>query len=427
MLLNFTVENFRSFYERKTLTLEAESLKELDDNVISNNSYELVKTAGIYGANSSGKSNLIYALGCMRYIILSSVKLNDNEDLEYDPFLLFKTDDSISKATPTTFEIQFLISEYCYRYGFRYSSDRILDEWLFCKTTPRSKENYLFIRTEEGIGVNEHLFEEGIGLENKLNDNRLFLSLCQQLGGSISKKIYFWFTDKLNIVSGLNNSGYNDFSKKFFHKHMDNSEKALAFFEKIKLGFNRIKTSEKNIQLTDSSNVSDELKSVWGKLKGKKRIEVKAEHNVYDIGGNVVGKKMFDFDDRESDGTRKLFDMSGPIFTTLFDGSVLVIDELDAKMHPLISQQIVKLFNDKSTNPNDAQLIFSTHDTHLLSSRMLRRDQIWFTEKNNKEQTDLYRLMDLILPDGTKPRNDSNYEKNYIAGRYGAIPYILND
>ena len=119
--------------------------------------------------------------------------------------------------------------------------------------------------------------------------------------------------------------------------------------------------------------------------------------------------------------------MAGHIFEVLDSGWVLVIDELDAKMHPLISQQIIKLFNDPKTNPNNAQLIFTTHDTHLLSSKMLRRDQIWFTEKNDVEQTDLYCLTDIVLPDGSKPRNDANYEKNYIAGRYGAIPYIVND
>lgn len=129
-------------------------------------------------------------------------------------------------------------------------------------------------------------------------------------------------------------------------------------------------------------------------------------------------------EEKESAGTRKLIDLAGPIFDTLKRGATLVVDELDAKMHPLISMHIIKLFNSNEYNPHGAQLVFSTHDTHLLSSRLLRRDQIWFTEKDEKEQTDLYSMMDIVLPDGTKPRNDSNYEKNYINGRYGAIPYI---
>ena len=116
--------------------------------------------------------------------------------------------------------------------------------------------------------------------------------------------------------------------------------------------------------------------------------------------------------------------MAGPIFDTLSHGSILVVDELDAKMHPLISREIVSLFNDPERNVKGAQLIFTTHDTNLLSARLLRRDQIWFTEKDEQERTDLYNIMQIVLPDGKKPRGDGNIERNYIRGRYGAIPYI---
>lgn len=160
-------------------------------------------------------------------------------------------------------------------------------------------------------------------------------------------------------------------------------------------------------------------------IQGKKSIELDSVHNIYSDKGKVVGSVNFSFEERESSGTNKLLDLSGPIFDTLYTGATLVIDELDAKMHPLISQYIIELFNNHETNPKNAQLIFTTHDTHLLSQKILRRDQIWFTEKDSQEQTDLYSLMDIVLPDGTKPRNDANYERNYIAGRYGAIPYIL--
>ena len=119
-------------------------------------------------------------------------------------------------------------------------------------------------------------------------------------------------------------------------------------------------------------------------------------------------------------------DLSGLIFDTLTSGKLLVIDELDAKLHPLITINIINLFNNPKTNPNNAQLLFSTHDTNLLSPDLFRRDQVWFTEKNDIEQTDLYSLYNITLPDGTRVRNDSNYEKNYIRGRYGAIPFIMD-
>ena len=225
---------------------------------------------------------------------------------------------------------------------------------------------------------------------------------------------------------GLNNQQYRAYSKLFFHKKESLSVDALNFFQKLRLGFNNILTHEEEPNIPQ--DLPMELRALFQReTQGKKSIELDSIHNVYSDKGNIVGTINFSFEDRESSGTNKLFDLSGPIFETLYSGSVLVIDELDAKMHPLISQYIIELFNNPETNPKNAQLIFTTHDTHLLSQKILRRDQIWFTEKDSKEQTDLYSLIDIVLPDGTKPRNDANYEKNYIAGRYGAIPYILND
>lgn len=423
MLLEFTVENYRSFYGKKTLVLEADkALKECaENNVFEHNKYTLLRSLALYGANSSGKSNLVSALQAMERGVLLSVKLNDKEELEYDPFLLLRDNNR-----PTLFEVIFLKGESCYRYGFRYNLDRIIEEWLFRKTTPRSKEQMLFVRNLEGICVEENNFPEGTGYEEKTNDNRLFLSLCQQLGGKISREVISWFQSDLHVISGLNNQQYRSYSKLFFHKKETSSVDALNFFRKLRLGFSNILTHEEEPNIPQ--NVPAQLKSlIQREIQGKKSLELDSVHNVYSNKGSVSGSINFPFEARESSGTNKLFDLSGPIFETLYAGAVLVIDELDAKMHPLISQYIIQLFNNSVTNPNNAQLIFTTHDTHLLSLKILRRDQIWFTEKDSKEQTDLYSLMDIVLPDGAKPRNDANYEKNYIAGRYGAIPYILND
>ncbi|MGP1547747.1 MAG: AAA family ATPase [Prevotella sp.] len=423
MILEFTVENYRSFYGKKTLVLEADkALKECSEtNLFACSKHILLRTLALYGANSSGKSNLVSAMYTMARCILLSVRLNDNEELEYDPFLLLTDNER-----PTMFEVIFLKGEYCYRYGFRYNLERIVDEWLFRKTTPRSKEQMMFVRNEEGICVEEKNFPEGIGYEEKINDNRLFLSLCQQLGGEISRQVLSWFQSDFNVISGLNNQQYRSYSKLFFHKKEESSVDALEFFQKLRLGFNSILTHEEEPNIP--SDLTIELRAMFQKeIQGKKSIELDSVHNIYSDKGKVVSSVNFSFDERESSGTNKLFDLSGPIFDTLYTGATLVIDELDAKMHPLISQYIIELFNNPETNPKNAQLIFTTHDTHLLSQKILRRDQIWFTEKDSQEQTDLYSLMDIVLPDGTKPRNDANYERNYIAGRYGAIPYILND
>lgn len=423
MLIEFTVENYRSFYSKKTLVMEADkAIKECSDsNLFNCNKYTLLRSLALYGANSSGKSNMVSAMHTMTGCVLLSVKLNDNDELEYDPFLLLK-----DNCRPTMFEVVFLKEGYCYRYGFRYNRERIVNEWLFRKTTPRSKERMLFVRNKDGICVEENNFPEGVGYEEKTNDNRLFLSLCQQLGGEISRQVISWFQSDFNVISGLNNQQYRSYSKLFFQKKGSLSADALEFFRKLRLGFNGIQTHEEDPNIPQ--DLPSELRSIFQReTQGKKSIELDSVHNVYSASGKVVGSVNFSFDDRESSGTNKLFDLSGSIFETLYAGSVLVVDELDAKMHPLISQYIIELFNSPETNPKNAQLIFTTHDTHLLSQKIIRRDQIWFTEKDSKEQTDLYSLMDIVLPDGTKPRNDANYEKNYIAGRYGAIPYILND
>ena len=413
MILEFTVENYRSFYKRHSFSMLSQKISEAaTDNVLEQLSYNILKTAAIYGANSSGKSNLVDALQTMQYSVLSSVKLNPNDSLPYDPFLLLK-----DNTAATLFEVIFLKDGYCYRYGFTYNRTDIQNEWLFRKTTKRSKEQTVFIRDGEGIAFDDAKFPEGIGLESKINNNRLFLSLCAQLGGEVSSLVISWFEKDFNVVSGLNNQEYRQFSKMQFHQRKETSKKALAFFKTLQLGFNEISTHEEDISIPNDLP-KEVLPLLTKEIAGKKRIEIDTIHNLYDKIGDVCGAVNFSFDEKESSGTRKLFDMSGPIFDTLEKGNVLIVDELDAKMHPLISQQIISLFNN---------LIFTTHDTHLLSTKMLRRDQIWFTEKDRSEQTDLYCLTDIVLPDGSKPRNDANYEKNYIAGRYGAVPYIVND
>lgn len=422
MLQDFTVGNYRSFYEKKSFSMQSQKLSETaNENVTRLLSYDILKTLAVYGANSSGKSNLINALRAMKLCVLVSVRLNPNDSLLYEPFVLLK-----DNAEPTLFEVSFLKGDFCYRYGFSYNKTSIVDEWLFRKTTPRSKEQTLFVRNSEGIAYDGNKFPEGVGLETKTNANRLFLSLCAQLGGDISNEVISWFESELNVVSSLNNQEYRGFSKMSFHKKTDASKKALDLFRKLKLGFDNITTHEEELAIPD--NTPKELIPLFNReFAGKKSIEMESVHHLYDKKGTNCGSVNLSFDNNESAGTRKLFDMSGPIFDTLENGAVLVIDELDAKMHPLISQEIIRLFNSKETNPQNAQLVFSTHDTHLLSTKMLRRDQIWFTEKNDAEQTDLYCLTDIVFPDGTKPRNDANYERNYIAGRYGAIPYIIND
>ena len=421
MLVEFTVGNFLSFKDKRTLSFEAGSISELPENVVKFGKYKLLRSAVVYGANSSGKSNLIKALDRMRDILLNSVKLNDKDELDYSPFLLSNQ----SEKAPTYFEIEFIISEKKYRYGFEYNNIEIVNEWLFIKDGTK-KEVAQFIRTPEGIGVSDD-FKEGNGKESSTNNNRLFVSLVAQLGGSISKTIIEWFRN-YNVLSGIDHKDYKGFTLKMLHDKFNGCEESLSLFQKLKLGFQDINVIESEFSISDLPNdLPEKIKVKISKdLRDKTVISVKTIHNKYDKNGKVVDSVLFDTEVQESEGTKKIIDLSGPVFDTLISGKILIIDELDAKLHPLLTKQIVALFNNHKTNPKNAQLFFATHDTNLLNYDLFRRDQIWFTEKDESEQTDLYSLVEFKLPDGSKVRNDSNLEKNYIRGRYGAIPFITN-
>lgn len=402
-LLQFTVGNYRSFHQARTFSMVPSSIQDNPKEcVVAEGHYRYLTAAAVYGANSSGKSNLVMALATMKRMVLNSVKLNDHDFLFYDPFLLAED----SGNQPTHFEIVYLdADETRVRYGFDYTLRQIEREWLFI-SKKNKKELPYFVRDEEGIGVDEMLFAEGIGLEERTNDNRLFLSLVAQLGGTISKNVLDFFNSGYNVISGLNSQGYEGLTERQFLNKEAESVDALQFFKDLQLGFIDIETDEHEIE------------------KGRKAIDVFTMHNIYNKDGEITGKQRFRFDYCESQGTQKLFELAGPLFEALRHGRLLVMDELDAKMHPLISQHIIKLFSSEKTNQHHAQLLFTTHDTNLLSSHLLRRDQIWFTEKDKAESTDLYSLMHIVLPDGTKPRGDGNLERNYIKGRYGAVPYL---
>lgn len=421
MIVQFTVGNFLSFNAKQVLNLEAKGISELKTNICTLKTEKILRSMVIYGANSSGKSNLIKAMERMREVVLSSVRLNDSDELEYSPFLLSIETDSL----PTFFEIIFWKESIRYRYGFEYNLRQIENEWLFAGKSEKS-EKTLFIRTIEGIAVDAK-YKEGEGIESKTNNNRLFVSLVAQLGGPISKQILEFFKN-YNVLSGLDHNDYKGFTTRMLHKNLNGCEESVELYQKLKLGFQDIKAIESDFNLSEiPENLTDELRIKLVKdFTGKRNISLKTIHNKYDKKGEIVDFVLFDKLKNESEGTNKIIDLSGPIFDTLKFGKALIIDELDAKLHPLITMRIVELFNSPISNTKNAQLIFATHDTNLLGEELFRRDQIWFTEKDEREQTELYSLYDFNLPDGSKVRNDSNLEKNYIRGRYGAIPFITN-
>ena len=401
MLLSFTVGNFRSFKESKTFSMKAASIQEHKDFVRESNNTKLLPVAAVYGANSSGKSNLLSALKTMKNTLLSSVKTNPTEKLKTDTFKL----DEEYPQKPTLFDAVFSTNGTTYRYGFEYTETTITGEWLY--TVNNDREKNLFIRNSEGIGISKD-FPEGKDKEEATAENRLFLSLVAQLNGKTSLAVMKWFED-LRIISGVYDSSFKDYSFKYLFADNPQSQLAQTFINKMDLGFTSIRKAD----------TEDDKK---GSLDSESK--PKTGHKVLLKDGSFT-EAFFPNDEMESEGTKKIINMSGPIVDSLLNGGILVVDEFDAKLHPLLTKKIIGIFNSPETNPYNAQLIFATHDTNLLSNKIFRRDQIWFAEKNREdESTDIYPLSEIKEQNGDKIRNDRIYEKDYINGKYGAIPYL---
>ncbi|MDI5886307.1 AAA family ATPase [Flavobacterium yafengii] len=401
MLLEFTVGNFLSFKKKKTLSLEAGSIKELKDNIVQEGKFKVLRSTAIYGANSSGKSNFIKALDFMITTIKESSKLNSTDKLKVKPFLL----NTETENQPSFFEILFVDSNKRYRYGFELDNDKIHSEWFYVLSENSKKEIPYFIREVDGIGVAD-VFEEAKGLESKTRDNGLFISLADQFNIDIAKKVMFFTNLNLKVISGIEHEISITMTKSLYEFDNDYYKgKVEKFIKNFNLGF---------------TNFIVDKKSEDAFFENK----IKTSHRKFDKFGNLDSIVDFKLKEQESSGTNKLFDIVGFIVYSLEFGGVLVIDELDSKLHPILTQEIIKVFNDPDTNPKNAQLIFTTHDTNLLGANLFRRDQIWFTEKDDFEATDMYSLLEFKDEDGNTIRKDRSFEKDYIRGRYGAIPYI---
>ncbi|WP_297869049.1 ATP-binding protein [uncultured Flavobacterium sp.] len=383
--------------------MEAGSITELKDNVTKEGKYKVLRSAVIYGANSSGKSNFIKALDFMVTTIKNSSKINSTDKLNVSPFLL----NVETENQPSFFEILFVINNGydCkrYRYGFEIDNDKVHSEWLYILNEKSKKEDVYFVRNNDGIGVAD-IFEEAKGLESKTRDNGLFISLADQFNSKTANAVMIKLS-RTNILSGIEHETSINATNVLYSddKHKSGIE---DFIEKLDLGFNKFL-------------VDDDTSKTF-------RNRVKTLHSKFDAKGKVVSNVEFKMNEQESSGTNKIFDLSGYIVFTLKYGLTLVVDELDAKLHPILTQSIITLFNNPETNTKNAQLIFTTHDTNLLGANLFRRDQIWFTEKNNFEATDMYSLLEFKDEDGNTIRKDRSFEKDYIRGRYGAIPYISN-
>ena len=416
MLIEFSVGNFLSIKDRQTLRLDASSISEHKDQLIDAGRYQLLRSAVIYGANASGKSNVLKAMAAMRQIVWTSAEQSSTAEIKVEPFLL----STETENAPSYFEVLFIIDTVRYRYGFEADKVAIRAEWLY--VAKKRQEMPLFLRENDSIEVFKE-FKEGKGLEEKTRDNALFLSVCDQFNGQLAKKILRWFVN-FNTISGLSHQALRKFTFRMLAENREN-QILINFLNQFNLGFTLIKI-EKEILRGDGYSTSLELdQSKSFEDADNEGITVaKIMRQKFDVDGEPVNSVDFDLGRNESSGTNKMFDLLGPIFDTLEHGKALIVDELDAKLHPLMTQAIIRLFNDPALNHNNAQLIFATHDTNLLTDGGFRRDQIYFTEKDRYGATCLYSLVEYQEDNGDKVRKDRSFEKDYIQGRYGAIPFI---
>lgn len=420
MLLNFAVTNYRSIKDRQVLSLMAvDGLPHEGSLQESKGGIRALPLALLFGANASGKSNILRAFGAMRNMVLGSVHLNPEDALEeYDPFLLNEE----TQEEETEFEIEFLYKqgdkERHYRYGFSFTREAIEEEWLY--RVGKKAEVCLFSREKNDISIGS-LFSEGKDKGVALNKNRLFLSLVAQLNGGRSISIINWFK-QCHFVPVF----YKDQRQSARYQSAQYRKKTFELFESKSEYAREAKNFLKNIDIAIqdlSIKRKRRVEKSYGSLLyalligNEKRIQ--SVHKFYDSHGNPTKKKVFDFEQQESEGTQKVVELLGLIFSTLERGELFVIDELEAKLHPLLTRAIIQLFTNPKMNKQGAQFIFTTHDTNQLNLDYVRRDEIWFTEKNQREETQLYAHIEFDDFEESDLIADE-----YVRGRYGAIPRI---
>ena len=396
MIVQFSVENYLSFKGPITLSMVSTPLREdaaLTENVmvsVADTGIILLKSAVILGPNASGKSNVIKAFDFFKRLIINSFKdVQAGEEIDVENFRL----DVETSAEPTSFELIFISHENQFRYGFTVSREKVHDEWLYRKACrKRAKEVELYLREGDTFKVHPTMpLLQDIVNRKMVRPNALLLSAAAQFNDATAVEIIGWLNDTTVISCSDEDLNWKDALRHFDDEAM--RERIVAFSQYADLGIEDIEKSGDRVT---------------------------SRHNQYDAEGRVTQTVSFPFLDNESEGTIKYFSLAYPIIDALDHGKRLIVDEFDSKMHPLLTERVISLFNSKDTNPQGAQLIFTAHDSNLLSTGSFRRDQIWFTEKDRLGASSLFSLAEY------KVRSGASFEKGYLAGKYGATPIIGN-
>jgi AAA15 family ATPase/GTPase len=423
MIVQFSVENYKSFKNETVLSfIGSNTTKEHEpDNIFKWKEYKFLKSNAIYGANASGKSNLISAIADMKGVVLTSFQNALNDNIRQKSIQPFKLNVN-TKSGASIFEIVFIQDGKQFRYGFEIQDEQIISEWLF--HIPSKIESALFTREGNKIHLNKTQFKEGLKLEEKTRENVLFLSVCSQFNGEISNSVIKWFKN-LRFISGINDDSY----RRYTTEKIKNDKKFSLWLNKF-IGFLEISKLSVEDELIETINIDDldipDDKKEWKvaleainaiQEKEKTITKLKSWHNIYDDTNILNDTMSFDFNREESKGTQKLVYILGPIYDALINSRVLIIDELDSRLHTLLSKHLIFLFH--KFNRRNSQFAFVLQDTNILKTEIFRRDQLWFVEKNQFGVSDFYSLHDY-----GKVRKDAKFEQAYLKGSYGAIPQI---
>ena len=409
MLIQFNFKNFKSFREEATLDLSAAKMTEFSDRVVTIGSEKILTVAAIYGANASGKSNIYNAFEYMAEYVMDSFKYGDDEEnfeeFRPTPFLF----DSTSANAESGFEVYFTLpgdkTEKIYNYGFCIGKEGVTEEWLNAKAKTARKYSTVFYRgtTDDELDLSGFPKNSRDNIQVALEKQVLIISLGAKLKIAKCKAIRDWFLS-------------NEFA--------DFGDPVTNFFLHRRLPKRFVEDKEVQQKVVEYFASFDEH------IKDFKIERVphdgESKEDTYKI--NAL-HKMIDSDEMaeiplslESAGTLKMFALYPELQEVLEKGSVFFIDELNARLHPLLVRNFILTFLNPKINTNHAQLVFTTHDTWQLSNQLLRRDEIWFVEKDTRGLSTLYSLADFVDEDGARIRKDESYEKNYLLGKYGAIP-----
>jgi len=402
--MQFNFKNYKSFKGENSLDMSATSIIEHPYNLTTfANGEKYIKTAAIYGANASGKSGVIEAFQFMTRLIFNSLtgeKVDKGIPLKRFAF------DKVTKDGKSEFEVFFRHKEKEFQYGFVVDNKKIHEEWLYKRDLrAKSKYNTLFERNDNKIQCSKYLKGAEKFIEH-VEISTLFLSLLSKVKITDAKIVFDWFY----------NTDVVDFSHSFFEDIVTDYLISRAFEDKnykvaIEDFLKKIDTGIEGIRIEKVKSLSN--------VDEEPNFKVYSKHRTAD--GESISEIPFT---EESSGTQKMFCLFHFLYMAIQKGNTLLIDELDAKLHPLLLRYIINMFHNPTINKSNAQLIYTSHDPYTLTRETFRRDQIWFTEKDNNGVSKLYSLAEFKLDGNKKVRNDASYNKDYLSGRYGAIPLL---